>query len=69
MHFADIHLSPELLEESRRELERERALQRRIKEARAARRAARPSRFASLTARLRHTPQPAPVRPAVVDTC
>lgn len=47
-----------LLEEHRRELERERELQRRIRETRAARRAARPSRFAIATARLRQAVRP-----------
>jgi hypothetical protein len=58
MNVLGVHLSPELLEESRHELERQRQRERQIREARAALRAGRPSRFAILTARLRR-----PVRP------
>jgi len=54
MNFLGVRLiTPDLLEESWRELEREREQQRRIQEARDARRAERPSRFATLTAQLR----------------
>lgn len=64
MNYLGVHLvlGPNLLEESRRELERQRERERQIKEARNARRAARPSRFATFTARLasrRATPRPA----------
>ena len=55
MNYFDIALFPDLLEESRRELERERERKRQIREALAARGVERPSRFATLTARLRHT--------------
>ena len=54
MNYLDIALFPDLLEESRRELERERERKRQFREALAARRVERPSRFATLTARLRH---------------
>ena len=55
MTFLGVRLiAPDLLEESWRELERERRLQRKIQEARDARRAERPSLFVTLTARLRH---------------
>jgi hypothetical protein len=54
-------------EENRRELERELRLRQQIRAARAARRAQRPSRFAALTARLRHAlPQRHAVQP---DPC
>jgi hypothetical protein len=62
MNYLGVHLAPELLEESWRELERQRDRERRIKEARVAQRAARPSRFATFTAWLasrRGTPRPA----------
>jgi hypothetical protein len=70
MNLLGIYVAPNLLEESRRELERERRQQRQIKEARDARRAARPSRFATLTARLRlrHALQPDPC-PPVAEGC
>ena len=59
MNFLGVRLiTPDLLEESWRELERERQQQRKIQEARDARRAKRPSRFATLTARLRHALRP-----------
>jgi hypothetical protein len=61
----DIFLVPDLLEESRRELERERERKRQIREALAARRVDRPSHFATLTARLRHALQRDPCRPLV----
>src|SRR5262245_1573639 len=54
-----------LLEENKRELERELQLRRQIREAREARRAQRPSRFAALATRLRRAPRPAPCPPAV----
>ena len=57
----------ELLEENRRELERERRLRQQIREARETRRAERPSRLAALTARLRRAWQPAPCPPLVED--
>lgn len=53
MNYLGVHLTPDLVAESWRELERERERERRIRQARAARRAERPSRIASLTARLR----------------
>ena len=54
MNHLDIALFPGLLEESRRELERERERKRQIREALAAQlRVERPSHFATLTARLR----------------
>jgi hypothetical protein len=65
MDFLHIALSPNLLEESRWELERERERQRQIQEARAARRAERPSRLATLTARLSRARQADSSRPAV----
>jgi hypothetical protein len=68
MNLLGVYPTPNLLEESRRELERERRQQRQIKEARDARRAARPSRFATLTARLRHALQPDPC-PPVAEGC
>lgn len=57
MNHLDIALLPALLEESRRELERQRDRDRKIREALAAQRVARPARFATLTARLRHALQ------------
>jgi hypothetical protein len=64
MNYLGIHLAPNLLEESWRELERERELQRTIRARRAARReeqrAGRPSRFATFAARLRHPLRPVP---------
>ena len=68
MNHLDIFLAPTLLEESRRELERERRRQWQIREARAEQRAARPSRFAMLTARLRPTVKPDPCRP-LLEAC
>jgi hypothetical protein len=57
----------ELLEENRRELERERRLRQQIREARAAQRAQRPSRFAALITRMRRALQPIPCPPTVED--
>ena len=68
MEFLGTHLTPDLLEESRRELEREREQRRRIQEARDARRAERPPRFAALTARLRNALRPDPC-PPLVEGC
>jgi hypothetical protein len=69
-HFG---LTPDLLEESRRELDRQLERERQIREVRAARRAARPSRFATLTARLRHVADRRPVHahpcPPLVEGC
>ncbi len=58
MNYLGMYLTPDLLEESWRELERERERQRQIQEARAARRAERPSRIATLAARVRNALQP-----------
>ena len=64
MNFLGVHMVPNLLEESWRELERERELQQTIRARRAARRteqrAGRPSRFAAFAARLRHPLRPVP---------
>jgi hypothetical protein len=68
MNFVDVHLTPELLEESRRELERERERRRRIQEARAARRPERPSRFEILKTLIRRAPQHNSRRP-IVEGC
>ena len=68
MNYLDIALSPDLLEESRRELERELERKRQIREALAARRVERPSRFATLTARLRDAFKRDSYRP-LVDRC
>ncbi len=65
MNHLDIALFPNLLEESRRELERERERKRQIREALAARRVEQPSRFATMTARLRHAFRRDPCRPLV----
>ena len=65
MNYPGIALFPDLLEESQRELERERERQRRIREARAAQRVERRSRFAALTPRLRRALQRDPCRPLV----
>ena len=66
MNHLDIALFPDLLQESRRELERELDRKRQIREARAARLVVdRPSRFATLTARLRPSLQRDPCRPLV----
>ena len=65
MNYLDIALFPDLLEESRRELERELERKRQIREARAARLVDRPSRFASLASRLRPALQRDPCRPLV----
>ena len=55
MNYLGVHLTPDLVAESWPEIERERDRERRIREARTAQRAERPSRLASLTARLRGT--------------
>jgi hypothetical protein len=68
MNVLGVHLAPDLLEESRRELERQRRREQQIREARAALRAGRPSRFATLTARLRRPVRPDTGRP-VVEGC
>ena len=68
MNVLGVHLYPELLEESRRELERQRERERLVAEARRARRAVRPSRIATLTARLRHPSRREISRP-VVEPC
>ena len=65
MNFVYGQVSPDLLEESRREVEREHERWRQIREARAVRRAERRSRFAALTTRLRRAPQPDPCLPLV----
>jgi hypothetical protein len=57
VNYLDIALYPDLLEESRRELDRELERKRHIREVLAARRVERPSRFAALTKRLRHAVQ------------
>jgi len=57
VNYLDIALKPAVLEESRRELDRELERKRHIREVLAARRVERPSRFAALTMRLRHTLQ------------
>jgi hypothetical protein len=63
--YFDINPLPALLEESRRELERERERKRQIREALAARHVERPSRLSIVTARLRHAFQRDPCRPLV----
>ena len=63
MNYLEIALFPDLLEESRRELERER--ERKHRSGTRARRVERPSHFATLTARLRHALRPDPCRPLV----
>jgi hypothetical protein len=60
MNYLGVFPLPDLLEESWRELARERQRQRQIQEARAVRRAGWPSRFATLAARLRRALQPDP---------
>lgn len=65
MNFIGVHLYPNLLEESRRELERERQRDRQIQEARAARRAEQPSLVATLRTRLRRSTRPDPCDPVV----
>jgi hypothetical protein len=69
MNYIHLHsfVSPPLLEESRRELEREAELQRHIREARHARRAARPSRFTALLTQVRSALKPAPCPRLVED--
>jgi hypothetical protein len=54
-------------EENRRELEREYRLRQQIREARAARKAARPPRFTALKARLRGALRPEPCPPLVEE--
>ncbi len=56
--FTYTQLTPDPLEESRRELDRQLERKRQIREASAARRAAHPPRFATLAARLRQAVQP-----------
>jgi hypothetical protein len=68
VNHLDIALFPDLVEESLRELDRERERRRQIREALSARRVDRPSRFATLTARLRRALQRNPSRP-VVEGC
>lgn len=65
MNYLDIALFPNLLEESRRELERERERKRQIWEALSAQPVDRASRSVTLTARLRHALQRDPCRPLV----
>ena len=65
MNHLDIGWSPDLLEESRRELARELERKRRVREALATRHVEQPSRFAALTARLRRALRPDPRRPVV----
>jgi hypothetical protein len=68
VNHLDIALLPDLLEESRRERERQRERDREIREALVAQRAEQPSRFATLTTRLRHALQRDPRRP-IVEGC
>ena len=69
MNYLGIGLIPDLLEESRRELDRELERKRHIRDALAARRVQRPSRLATLTARLRGPRvEPAPC-PPLVEGC
>ena len=68
MNYLGVFPLPDLLEENWRELERERQQQRQIQEARAARRAARPSRVATLAAKVRHALQPDPC-PQLAEGC
>jgi hypothetical protein len=65
LNVVAVQLYPELLEESRREVERTLERKRQIQDARATRRAERSSRFATYTRRLRRRPQPEPRRPLV----
>jgi hypothetical protein len=65
VNYLDISQSPDLLEESRRELERELERKRQIRDAHAARLVDRPSRFSTLTARLRLPLRRDPCRPLV----
>ena len=65
MNHLEFALFPDLLDESRRELDRELERKRQIREARAARLVDRPSRLATLTARLRRSPQRDSRRPLV----
>ena len=68
MNYLDIALYPNLLEESRRELDRELERKRHIREVLAARRVERPSRFAALTMRLRNAAERDERRP-VAEGC
>jgi hypothetical protein len=68
VNHLEIALFPDLLEESRRELHRQRERERQIREALSARRVERPSRFAALTARLRSGLQRDPC-PPLVEGC
>jgi hypothetical protein len=69
MNYLGIGLTPDLLEESRRELDRELERKRHIRDALAGRSVERPSRFATLTARLRRPGvEPAPC-PPLVEGC
>jgi len=67
MNYLGVHIAPDLVEESWRELERQRELGRAIRERRnaqrAARRAARISRFAAHATRLRRVGRLAPRGP------
>jgi hypothetical protein len=67
MNYLGVHIAPDLVEESLRELARQRELEwsirRRRNEMRAARRAARIARFAAFVVRVRQVLQPGP-RPA-----
>jgi len=66
MNYIHMHtfMRPHLLEENQRALEREHELQRRLREARAAR----PSRVAALMERLRHALRPEPC-PRPLEGC
>ncbi len=70
MNIHDSKLYPHLqFEENRRALERERRLRQQIRAVSAARRAERPSRFATLTSQLRRASlQPEPC-PPLVEEC
>lgn len=65
MNYFDIALLPNILEESRLELDRELERKRRIREALAAQRVERPTRLSTTTARLRHALRRDPCRPLV----
>jgi len=64
MNYLGVHMAPDLVEESWRELARQREVERTIRERRnaqrAARRAARIARFATFAVRVRHVLQPRP---------
>jgi hypothetical protein len=70
MYVIGMNMYPhiDLLEENRREPEREPMLRQQIREARAARRDQRPSRLAALTARVHRALQPDP-RPPLIEDC